>query len=214
MKQDATTFRVNWVSAILILLAVVLLFTTIIQVFILKDSWLDDAAFNYLSGHISPARTRLFTGISFLGNHSFLIPANLLLLAYFIVTNNKWWAIRVATISLSSLAMMSLLKNLIQRHRPPMPLVDGVTNYSFPSGHAFMCVAFYGLLMLWVTETVKNKWQRNTGIFILSGLIAAIGFTRVYLRLHYATDIIGGWATGTIWLILSLIVLEKIKKGK
>jgi undecaprenyl-diphosphatase len=149
-----------------------------------------------------------------LGNHRFLVPANLLLIAYFIIIKNKWWAIRVGGVALSSLGLMSVLKNLIQRDRPAMPLVDGITNYGFPSGHALMSVAFFGLLIMWTAETIKKKAQKNLIIGFCIFLVVVIGFTRIYLRVHYTTDVIAGWCAGIIWLGISVLLIEKLIPAK
>lgn len=117
-------------------------------------------------------------------------------------------AIRTGTVLLSSLLVMSLLKSLIKRQRPPDPLVDGITNYSFPSGHAFMSVAFYGLLIWYATIYIRTKWLQRVVIFLLLLLIAAIGFSRIYLRVHYATDVIAGICLGFVWLDFCLWFID------
>ena len=104
---------------------------------------------------------------------------------------------------------MSLFKNLIGRHRPADPLIQGVTNFSFPSGHAFMSVAFYGLLIAWIMTSIKSNWQRQAAITFLVLLILLIGFSRIYLRVHYLTDVIAGLCTGTIWLITCFWLMNK-----
>ena len=118
-------------------------------------------------------------------------------------------AIRTASVLLSSLLVMSILKSLIKRQRPPDPLVHGITNYSFPSGHAFMSVAFYGLLVWYATIYIKNKWLQQMVIFFLFFIIAAIGFSRIYLRVHYATDVIAGICIGFVWLDFCLWFIDK-----
>ncbi len=118
-------------------------------------------------------------------------------------------AIRTGAVLLSSLLVMSLLKRLIQRQRPPDPLVDGITNYSFPSGHAFMSVAFYGLLIWYATIYIHTKWLRGMLIFFLLFVIALIGFSRIYLRVHYATDVIAGICIGFVWLDFCLWFIDK-----
>jgi undecaprenyl-diphosphatase len=118
-------------------------------------------------------------------------------------------AIRTSFVLLSSLLLMSLLKRLIQRQRPPDPLVDGITNFSFPSGHAFMGVAFYGLLIWYTSVCISNKWLRRIVILFLLFIIAAIGFSRIYLRVHYATDVIAGVCIGFVWLDFCLWFIDK-----
>jgi undecaprenyl-diphosphatase len=171
----------------------------------------DEKIFNTIAPHITDGRTRLMLFITFGGNSFFLIGANVLLLAFFIIKKNKWWAICVATISLTSVGLMSLIKNLVHRHRPPEPMVEGVTNFSFPSGHAFMCVAFYGLIAYWVAINIKNTWLRRIIIALLLLLILIIGFSRVYLRMHYPTDVIAGFSLSTVLLILCLVVIDNLQ---
>ncbi len=177
-------------------------------VFFSNRNFLDQKVFSAIAPYISESRTRLMLAISFLGNHKFLIPANVFLIALFLILRNKWEAIRVTVIALGSLSVMTLLKNLFRRHRPNHPLVENITNFSFPSGHAFMSIAFYGLLIWWAATHIKNNWQRRIVIIFLFFLILLIGFSRIYLRVHYASDVIVGFCIGFICLIVSLTILE------
>lgn len=147
--------------------------------------------------------------ISFLAKHTFLTPAIFLLIALFLVKKNKWMAIRTSTVLLSSLLLMSVLKRLIQRQRPPDPLIEGITNFSFPSGHAFMGVAFYGLLIWFASVYINTNWLRRSVMVFLLLIIAAIGFSRIYLRVHYATDVIAGICIGFVWLDFCLWFIDK-----
>ena len=191
--------------------ALVPLIFVVVLVFIVQDDKFDAAVFSFAADHTSPPCTSFMRSVTFLGKHSFLVPANLLLIALFIFLKEKWWAIYVLLVSLTSLGLMSLLKNLIQRHRPEYPLVEGITNFGFPSGHALMSVAFYGLLALWAAATLKNKWQRRGIISSLLILILLIGYSRIYLRVHYATDVIAGYCIGICWLYFCLWLINKIK---
>jgi undecaprenyl-diphosphatase len=188
-------------------------FTAVWLAFLSNNSF-DQKIFNGIAPHITEGRTRFMLFISFFGNTYFLVPANLLLLFYFFLKKNKWWSIRVAAVSLSSLGVMSLIKNMVHRHRPPQPLVDGITNFSFPSGHAFMSVAFYGLLVYITVVLLKKGWQQQMIIIFFMILILLISFSRIYLRVHYTTDIIAGLSMGTAWLIFTLVVLERMQVKK
>lgn len=188
-----------------------LLIITIIIVFLYKNPYLDDKIFFAVAPYKNDSNTRLMIFISFLGNHRFLIPLIFLFIFYFLYKNNKWMAIRTGVILLSSLAIMLSLKNLTQRERPLDPLVLGITNFSFPSGHSFMSVAFYGLLIWWVAISIKNKFWKFGLIILLFLLILLIGFSRIYLRVHYTTDVIAGLCFGYGWLLLSLGIMDKIQ---
>ncbi len=194
---------------ILLIAALALIFLLIWVVFLYGRNSFDQNTFSFIAPHITEDRTRVMRFISFLAKHTFLTPAIFLLIAYFLIKKNKWMAIRTGTVLLSSLLLMSLLKRLIQRQRPPDPLVEGITNFSFPSGHAFMGVAFYGLLIWYASVYINNKWLRRMVIVLLLFIIAAIGFSRIYLRVHYATDVIAGVCIGFVWLDFCLWFIDK-----
>ncbi|MDZ4793718.1 MAG: phosphatase PAP2 family protein [Bacteroidota bacterium] len=178
-------------------------------VFIYGRNSFDQSAFLLIGPYTTETRTALMRFISFLGKHTFLIPAIILLIGFFLYRKNKWMAIRTTTVLLSSLLLMSLLKTLIKRKRPPDPLVEGITNFSFPSGHAFMSVAFYGLLIWFSSVYIRDKWTRRIITFFLLLIIAGIGFSRIYLRVHYATDVIAGICFGFLWLDFCLWFIDK-----
>ena len=194
-----------------ILLAVALLLIGMLAwvVFVYGRNSFDQKIFSLITPHITENRTRIMRFISFLAKHTFLIPLIFLMVTFFLIKKNKWMAIRTTTVLLSSLLLMSILKRLIQRQRPPDPLVEGITNYSFPSGHAFMSVAFYGLLIWFASVYISNKWMRRLVIAFLLLVIAAIGFSRIYLRVHYATDVIAGICIGFVWLDFCLWFIDK-----
>ncbi|MEP7372183.1 MAG: phosphatase PAP2 family protein [Chitinophagaceae bacterium] len=199
-------------SLLLFSIAIVIL-VFLVRKPIQKYKFIDLAIFDRLQPLTSPARNRFMLFITFLGKHQFLIPANLLLIFYFLLLRHQnWFSIRIATIALSSLLLMFLLKYLFRRKRPLHPLLKAVKGLSFPSGHAIMAVTFYGLLLYIIMYSVDVAWLRYLLGFLLVLLIILIGFSRVYLRVHYASDVLAGFIIGMIWLLISLSVLKKIEK--
>ena len=183
------------------------------HVFILKDEQFDQRVFTFLKMHVSQTNNNIMLFFTFLGTHIFLIPANALLLIYFLfIKKHRWYSIRIPVIALSSMSMMFLMKQLFGRHRPDLPLLKEAKGLSFPSGHAFMSVTFYGLLIYIVWEFVKVKWLKWTLSILLFLLILTIGFTRIYLRVHYPSDVFAGFATGFLWLVISLWVMGRMEK--
>ena len=213
-KTKSSLWPAHGGTAKKILLAVSLLFIFFLVwvVFVYGINSFDRKTFSLVTPHITESRTRIMRFISFLGKHSFLIPVIFSLIAWFLIKKNKWMAIRTATVLLSSLLVMTVLKSLIQRQRPPDPLVDGITNYSFPSGHAFMSFTFFGMLIYIVYREVKNIWLKWILIFILAIIILLIGLSRVYLRVHFASDVIAGFCFGVLSLVILLWMLRQIEK--
>lgn len=172
---------------------------------------IDLAIFERIKPTISPVKNRIMLFITFLGKHQFLIPANLLLIFYFAVRQQNWFSIRIITIALSSLVLMFLLKYLFQRKRPLFPLLKAARGLSFPSGHAIMSVTFYGLLMYILLHSIDIDWIRWLVAVLLLLLILVIGYSRVYLRVHYASDVLAGFIIGLLWLWISLAVLNHLE---
>lgn len=178
-----------------------------------KYKFIDLAIFDRLLPITGPRRNKIMLFITFLGKHQFLIPANLLLIFYFLlVRHQNWFSIRIATIALSSLLLMFLLKYLFRRKRPLSPLLKAAKGLSFPSGHAIMAVTFYGLLLYIFLYTIEIGWLKYLLVFLLLILIILIGSSRVYLRVHYASDVLAGFIIGLLWLLISLSVLKSIEK--
>ena len=128
--------------------AIIVLIVFSIRKPIRKHKPIDMLIFDKIKPMINTIKNKIMLFITFLGKHQFLIPANLILIFYFVVvTKQNWFSIRVITIAISSLVLMLLLKQLFQRKRPLSPLLKAAKGLSFPSGHAIMAVTFYGLLI-------------------------------------------------------------------
>jgi undecaprenyl-diphosphatase len=171
----------------------------------------DIKIFDLIKAHINQKNTKLMSFFTFFGTHRFFIPANIFLILYFLVIKKRsWFSIRVASVAISSLGLMFLLKYLFHRKRPLYPL-KVAKGLSFPSGHAIMSATFYGLLIYIIAQTVKDKPLKWGLIISLGIFIQLIGFSRVYLRVHYASDVAVGYITGFLWLKISLKVLKQIE---
>ena len=110
-----------------------------------------------------------------------------------------------------------LLKYIIQRPRPDGYRLIIESGYSFPSGHSMVSMAFYGLIIYLIWKMVKNKKIKYISCGILGLLIPLIGFSRIYLGVHYASDVIGGFAISIVYLLLFTNVTKSIlqlEKGK
>ena len=101
-----------------------------------------------------------------------------------------------------------IIKSLVQRDRPLSQLIQE-TSYSFPSGHAVFSMILFSMLIYFYKDEIKNNTRKI--IFILSGvfLILLVGFSRIYLGVHWFTDVIGGYALGFFLFNLGVLFLEK-----
>ena len=177
-----------------------------------KHKPIDMLIFDKIKPGVNAINNKIMLFITFLGKHQFLIPANLFLISYFLlVKKQNWFSIRVITIAISSLVLMLLLKQLFQRKRPLSPLLKAAKGLSFPSGHAIMAVTFYGLLIYILQHSITIDWLKWFVTILITALIVLIGFSRIYLRVHYASDVAAGFIIGLLWLLLSLAVLKLLE---
>ena len=115
-------------------------------------------------------------------------------------------------IALGGLLLMFFLKQFFNRPRPLVPLLEPVKGLSFPSGHALMSMSFYGLIIFLVWENITNRFWKWFLTTLLLLFILLIGFSRIYLRLHYFSDVMAGFAAGIIWLSLSIWSVRRMEQ--
>ena len=111
-------------------------------------------------------------------------------------------------------ALNAVTKILVARPRPDQSLVQVLAQYnhdSFPSGHTFFFVEFFGFLFFILYITPLRHAVRRTFLISLGILIAFIGISRVYMGAHWPSDVIGGYLAGTLWLALMIKVYERLK---
>ncbi len=183
------------------------------EVFFDETFMMDKKVFLFLERFISDRSNSLMLFFTFFGSHKFLVPANLLMIAFvFFVLKDKWFAIKIASVAISSLLLMFFLKLLFGRQRPLEPLLSPASGLSFPSGHAFMSFAFFGLWVYIVFNRIENKLLKTILISLLLLLLLIIGISRIYLRVHYFSDVIAGLCLGMIWLVISVSILNKMER--
>jgi membrane-associated phospholipid phosphatase len=205
---------VEMLAILLLFISALLAFAYLIRkVIVLQETSFDKTTSTFLDSFISDRNSDVMLVFTFLGTHTFLIPANIVLIAYFLfIKKHKWYSIKVPAIALTSLALMFGLKNLFGRPRPDVPLIFRAEGLSFPSGHALFSITFYGLIIYIIYKSVHQKWLKWSLIIFLVMLIFIIGFSRVYLRVHYATDVIAGFCVGFLWLVFTISMLNRMEK--
>ena len=119
---------------------------------------------------------------------------------------------------LSNICLVGLLslvlKTLFSRERPLESIIKMPTSYSFPSGHTFFAVGFYGLIVYFIYKSKINKYIKMPLILVFSLLIFLIGFSRIYLGVHHFTDVIGGMIFGILILSISINTYRVLKEEK
>ncbi|MFS8082195.1 MAG: phosphatase PAP2 family protein [Ginsengibacter sp.] len=177
-----------------------------------KENQLDTKVVAIVNQHQSPAATHYFEVITFFGSSNFLLPAYCILIIILLLEKRKKTALDIGLIGASSTVVLQLLKEIFKRHRPTDPLLAHVTGFSFPSGHSFSSFTFYALI-IYLFWQLKISPLAKGAIAIFFFLFAAlIAYSRVYLHVHYPSDVVAGFCLSIIWLLLAFYFLRKKEK--
>ena len=155
---------------------------------------------------ISDFATPIAKFITNFGGAIFLIIATIIL---FILIKNKKIGFSIISNLVIVTILNQLLKNILQRSRPNEFRIIEETGYSFPSGHSMVSMAFYGYLIYLIYRYVKNKYLKWTLIVSLSILICTIGISRIYLGVHYTSDVLGGFLISISYLVIYISAVNK-----
>ncbi len=129
--------------------------------------------------------------------------------------NKKFFKVFLITV-LGGLILNNIIKLLVHRPRPSQTfLFASETSYSFPSSHTVVAVIFYGLIIYYIVHNVKKSMFRNVLVCLLFTLIFFIGISRIYLGVHYATDVFAGFIFGIVYLFLIIkFLIPKFEEKK
>lgn len=169
----------------------------------------------WLHTHGSPVLTAFLLVITQM--HSVLGVLTLSLIAAFFVWRNgdRLWVLSLALVVPGGMLINSALKILFDRARPTWddPLLT-LTTGSFPSGHAAGSTLFYGFLACYLVWRMKSDSARALVILGCVAMVALVGFSRVYLGVHYLSDVLAGMSLGTAWLALCMIAVRAFARHR
>lgn len=155
----------------------------------------------------SPALNKIMTGITFLGNPSTLIYLSCFVGVILLVQRKFVSAFTLVIVASGAIGLNVWLKTLFARVRPTLwERIVEVNSFSFPSGHAMISLVIYGFIGYLLI--VNFRALSGLFLFLTASLILAIGFSRLYLGVHWPTDVIAGYAAGLVWLISCIISVE------
>lgn len=189
-------------------LFVLLFFVDLIMVITGFSSNFDNAISLFYSVHNNVTFTNIFKAISFICSPKFMIVLNVLLFI-FIIVKKKYKLLIIVLSSISSVIINNLVKIIVKRKRPDYLRMVMEKSYSFPSGHAMISVLFFGSIIYLVNK--HNLKYKKLITFSLSTFILLIGISRIYLGVHYLTDVVGGYLLGFIVLFLIIHLFERKK---
>lgn len=201
--------NIKWIVLFICLIGFLALAEDVFNKEIMKG---DIIGYNLVSTFlISDFATPIAKFITNFGGAIFLIVLTITLI---ILIKNKKIGLSIFTNLAVITILNQILKRILQRPRPTEYRIVEETGYSFPSGHSMVSMAFYGYLIYLIYKYVKNKYLKWTLITLLSFLIVSIGISRIYLGVHYTSDVIGGFLISISYLIIYITATNKFLLNK
>ena len=195
-----------WIILLILVIIVVLVGININSSLVTK---FDNFIYSNVSKLISDFTTNIMKLITNFG--SVLGLAIMCILLMIFIKNKKYGL--YAFLNAVGVGFLNLiLKIIFQRPRPNILQIINESGYSFPSGHSMASMAFYGLLIYYIYKKVENKKIRRILILLFSILILAVGISRIYLGVHYPSDVICGYIISLAYLIgfIKFIEMEEL----
>jgi undecaprenyl-diphosphatase len=169
----------------------------------------DRTIIDRVQGLETPILTSMMKFFTFIGSAPFVIILSffLLLFLYKVLHHRLELILFVAAITGSAL-LNGILKHFFQRVRPDFHRLIEIEGYSFPSGHAMNAFSVYSIISFLLWRHIQSRIGRSILILISVVLILAIGISRIYLGVHYPSDIIGGYFASGFWVTTAIMFFQ------
>ncbi|HWR15023.1 MAG TPA: phosphatase PAP2 family protein [Terriglobales bacterium] len=167
---------------------------------------------NYVNGFASPGLTKVMFAITEMGGPG-LIAMMVVGVSLFLYERWKRGMLWL-TITMVGAAVLNLsLKNSFRRMRPEPFFGTVPSSYSFPSGHALFSFCFYLVMAGLINARIRSRWLRILIWSVAAVLVTLIGLSRIYLGVHFPSDVVGGYMAGAIW-VTTMITADRIRKTR
>ena len=198
-----------FITELLLSIFSLLAFMELLEDYYEKGSWsFDQVVFQYLYNMRSDGLTTFFKAITYTGNPISLVILTAILCFVFFYFKKKKEAVFIALYTLGAFGFNQILKTIIARPRPIGFRLVNEQYYSFPSGHAMVMTAFV-ILLVYIGAKYFGKrkiiYVAATFIILYAGLI---GISRVYLGVHYFSDVLAGWMVGIMWAMAGIFAFR------
>ena len=165
----------------------------------------------YIISYREPGLTSYFRFVTEVGDlYGYLIVLGISFFISLVVFKSWKYVAQITFVGIISAVSNLVLKRFVDRARPEIEHLVSVETLSYPSGHAMSAMAFYGFLIYLFSRFNINKYLKIGVIMVLILLIFSIGISRIYLGVHFPSDIAGGFIAGFIWVIFCIMLFNLI----
>ena len=162
----------------------------------------------YMIRVANPGLTWFFGAITDLGS-IYLVVMVAVIVGVILSSRKNWWRLLSLFLAVGiGQAVLNILKVVFHRPRPKTEMF--VFSYSFPSGHVFSATVIYGFCIYLTFRFIKNATVKCIAVTLLALLILLIGFSRVYLGVHWLSDVLAGYVTGFAWLLFCIFFAKMV----
>ncbi|WP_042162437.1 phosphatase PAP2 family protein, partial [Paenibacillus gorillae] len=167
--------------------------------------WFDSRVITFVQQWESPWLTPIMKGLSLIGAGTLnVILTILIMIMLYFVFKHRWELLFFIGVIAGSALLNVMLKAIFHRDRPTLHRLADATGYSFPSGHSMAAFALYGVLCFLLWKHARTALKRTLLIIAGTVMILAIGISRIYLGVHYPSDVIGGYLASGTWLAVTI----------
>jgi undecaprenyl-diphosphatase len=175
----------------------------------------DSMGISFIQGFESPILTPIMEFFTFIGSMKSIVVLSILILFFlYKVLKHRSELVLFIAVILGSNILFLTLKLFFQRTRPDIYRLIEVGGYSFPSGHATNAMTVYGILAFLLWLHIPTRWGRTVLILISIIMILTIGISRIYLGVHYPSDVIAGYFTGGFWLTFAIWFYQQYQEKR
>lgn len=198
----------KWIMSIVCIILFLIIGLYLIKI---NNNIIDKNIYNVVINFKSNTMTKIFKIITSFAGIEFMILAVIIVL---LLKKLKHIRYLIIINLINDVALNNILKFIFKRERPIDLMLIEESGYSFPSGHTMVATAFYGFIIYLINKSNYSKKIKIILTSILTILIILIGISRIYLGVHYATDVIAGYLIAISYLIIFTHFIDKYQKNK
>lgn len=175
----------------------------------------DSTIISFIQGFELPTMTRIMIFFTMMGSTSVVIIISVFMLLFLCkISHNRTDLILFVTVIMGTAIFNQVLKFMFKRTRPTVHQLIEENGYSFPSGHSMGAFALYGVLVFLLWRYITTRIGRVFLILISVIMSMTIGVSRIYLGVHYPSDVLGGYLVSCFWLAVTIWIYQHYVEGR
>ncbi|AXI00460.1 PAP2 family protein [Sporosarcina sp. PTS2304] len=174
----------------------------------------DDPIIDVVQGMEAPWLTTIMKTFTTIGSTTIVVLLSLSALAILFWKKHRAQAVLLVSVIAGTGILNQVLKFIFKRERPDFHRLIDIGGFSFPSGHTMMAFSLYTILAYIVWRNLQFTWSRTLVVIVAVFMTSMIAVSRIYLGVHFPSDIVGGVLASALWLISSIAMYHRFQRKK